>query len=97
MKKTYLQAGEGYEMKCTEQELINNLIEMYTYHFKQAREIQDKMVDEEFISEDDLYNLGKENGAIDAVSAIMLSVIGGGDMYDIWIKTLDWLDNEKVK
>ena len=106
--QNYLTAGEGYEMKCSEQELISNLIEMYTYYFKEANQLHEKFFDErveeaETKDEEDInayeinsYRLGKADGAVETLSEILLSVLGGGNMYDIWHKTMMWVNKSYI-
>ena len=86
--QTYKQASEGYEPKCSVEEVLNNLIEMYTYHFKLAAE-----ADRDDPKKD--YEVGRADGAMEAIQAILLAVVGGGQMYDIWQSTLKWVHSEE--
>lgn len=92
--KSYKQAGEGYTIKCSADEVFNNLVEMYTYNFKLA-------VDLSRDSEINDYNIGKADGAVEVLSALLLSMVGGGQMFDIWQSTLRWacsnLDSKSIQ
>ena len=94
--KTYLTAAEGFKIK-DQQQLISDIIELYTYHYKQATDLHNKLydadIDDEDISEaeENAYILGKADGANEILSAIILSAFGGGVAYDIWQKTMEWI------
>ena len=68
-----------------EEKLKNDLVEVYTYNFKKATESNRESKDPEVS-----YQIGKYDGAVEAMEAIMLQVFGGQAMYEIWQKTLEW-------
>lgn len=72
------------EMKCTEEELMNSLVECYTYWLKKA---VDYMPDDDSESP---YEAAQAIGATEALQAIMLQVFGGKTFYEIWEKTMTW-------
>ena len=75
-------------MNCTEDKLKNDLVELYTYYFKrsaQARHGNTPLL---------AYETGKNDGAVEALGAIMLQVFGGRRMYEIWQKTMEWANKE---
>lgn len=74
------------KMKCTEEKLMNDLVEVYTYHYKRAVEMDRG----DSQNANHAYELGKEDGAVEALSAIMLQVFGGKAFYEIWTKTMEW-------
>lgn len=95
MAKNYKSAGSGYTVKCSEDEIVNTLVELYTYRFKEARDIDATIDDDMDISEIDpekAFELGMAQGAVDALSNVLLAVLGGGQMFDIWQSTISWLD-----
>lgn len=74
-------------MKIKEDELKNTLIEVYSYHFKQAVD-NDGLRDSK--NPEDAYQIGKHDGAVEAMEAIMLQVFGGKQLFEIWQKTMEW-------
>lgn len=66
-------------MKCTEQELIKNLKELHEYYWNLGK----KLHASDSKSPNHAYETGKADGALEAVDAILLSVIGGKEMYKI--------------
>lgn len=79
------------KMKCTEAELMNMLVECYTYYFKRVAD------GERNLAEDDVpgYALAKDEGNLEALGAIMLQVFGGKKYYEIWEKTMEWANQEE--
>lgn len=78
-------------MRITEEQLKNDLVECYTFYFRQAR----RFYDQEDMSEDELYLCVKADGAVEALNAIMLQVFGGKEFGEIWSMTLNWLDAQE--
>lgn len=79
------------KMKCTEEKMMNDLIELYTYYFKRAAEEDRKAAR----NENQIYEIGKNDGAVEALGAIMLQVFGGKAMYEIWKKTMEWVNDKQ--
>ena len=80
-------------MKCTEEKLMNDLVETYSYHFKRAVELGRG----DSKNAQHAYELGKEDGAVEALGTIMLQVFGGKVFYEIWQKTMKWANEEDKK
>lgn len=92
--KMYLSAGDGFELKTDfkSSELINDFVEMYTFEFKKAYEA-DREVKK---SVNKAYEVGKFDGAVEALSVLGLQILGGKQMYELWRATSDWCNkNEK--
>lgn len=75
-------------MRITEGKLKNDLVEAYTFYFRQAR----RFYDQEEMTEEEQYRCAKADGAVEALGAIMLQVFGGKEFGKIWEMTLNWLD-----
>ena len=91
----YLMPNEQFKVKCTDQELIQDLIELYTYWYKIANETHKEFVDKfdnDELEASDSYYIGQADGALEALSEIMLTVLGGGVTYDVWQKTMEWIN-----
>lgn len=80
-------------MKIKENELKNVLIEVYSYHFRQAI-VKDRLRDSD--NPDDAYEIGKHDGAVQAMEAIMLQVFGGEQLFEIWQKTMKWATKSQI-
>lgn len=78
--------ADDFEMQCTPEYLMQSLIEVYTYHFKQASDKEKRNAKDP----ETCYQVGKHDGAVEAIGAIMLPVFGGAMMYQIWEKTKEW-------
>lgn len=70
-------------MKPTEEQLKQNLEEMYSYYFKLAQEAESKPDGAELSSEEE-----KAFGAVDAIGAIYLFCFGGRAMMELWLKNV---------
>lgn len=83
---------ENITMKCTEKQMMNALVELYTWNYKKAMAWYEKHDEKEEVTveEADAYEIGKHNGAIEALSAVMLQVFGGRAYGEIWGKTVEW-------
>lgn len=82
----YMMLGDDFKMKCTPELLMQSLIEIYTYHYKKA-------CDKEMRNATDAetcYQVGKHDGAVEAIGAVMLAVFGGKMTYSIWQKAMKW-------
>lgn len=67
-------------MNCSEDYLVAQLKQMHEYHWKRAKELEaEKEKGRPYSS----YEMGRENGSLDTVDAILLAVIGGREMYKI--------------
>lgn len=86
MSREYLGAGE-YSLVCEEEDLINAMVEVYTCYFKRAAN-GDRDSDDPEVN----YEVGKNDGAVDAVGAILLKAIGGREFYKLWERTIKWAD-----
>lgn len=84
----YLTAGENFKVKCSDQALISSLVELYSYHFKKAVELEDSPV-----TAKDAYTFGVHDGATKALEAILLLTLGGRATYEIWEKTMKWANS----
>jgi hypothetical protein len=67
-------------MRFTEEELKQNLEEMYSYYFKLAQEAESKPDGAELSFEEE-----KAFGAVDAICAIYLFCFGGEAMTKLWL------------
>lgn len=81
---------ENPKMKCSEEKLMNDLVELYSYYFKRSVENNRK----DLRSDSQFYELGKDDGAVEALGAVMLQVFGGKAMYEIWNKAMVWANKE---
>ena len=79
-------------MKITEEKLKNALIEVYSYHFKKAVD-NDDLRDSK--NPEDAYQIGKHDGAVEAIEVIMLQIFGGQMMFEIWQKTMKWANGDE--
>ena len=91
----YLFASDDIKKVCADNDLISDLIQSYTYYAKRAVAIEDKQAqadenDEPYGDDFDDYELGRAVGAQDALGAILITVVGGKQMYEIWEKTMKW-------
>lgn len=77
-------------MNCTEDKLKNDLVELYTYYFKRSAQ----MSRGDSQNANHAYEVGKNDGAVEALGAIMLQVFGGKMLYEIWQKTMEWANKE---
>lgn len=68
-------------MRFTEEELKQNLEEMYSYYFKLAQKADNKPMGAELSFEEE-----KAFGAVDAIGAIYLFCFGGRAMMELWLK-----------
>lgn len=80
-------------MKITEEKLKDDLIQIYTYHFKQAVD-KDELRDSK--NPEEAYEIGKHDGAVEAIEAVMLQVFGGKQLFEIWQKTMRWANDGKI-
>jgi hypothetical protein len=71
-------------MRFTEEELKQNLEEMYSYYLKLAQEAERKPEDAELFVEE-----AKAFGAVDAIGAIYLFCFGGKAMMELWLKNCE--------
>lgn len=79
-------------MKVTETDLEKMLIEAYEYTFRKSRDAfreEDDDMREYTKEENKAYQLGKINGEHEAFSSILLQVIGGKRLYELWTKLID--------
>lgn len=81
----FMLASDELEKKCSDTELIESLVELYSYNFKKSHD-----ADRE--NQDEFYNIGRTDGAVDALSAVLLKVLGGREMYNLWQRVIDWAD-----
>ena len=75
-KMNYRILGEGFTMQCKEQDLLRDLVEAYSYYYK--------------IAQTEGPDGTRAEGAVEALSAIMLKVFGGPAFYKIWESTMEW-------
>lgn len=75
-------------MRISEEQLKNDLVECYTFYFRQAR----RFYEQEEMTEEEQYMCAKADGGVEALSSIMLQVFGGKEFGEIWSMTLNWLD-----
>lgn len=64
--------------------------ELYKYYFFRRRFYTDS------VSEEAEYEVGKADGALEAISALYLDKFGGKAMMNLWLKTLNEADNKDV-
>lgn len=74
------------EMKCTAEQLRQNLEEMYVWYYRRARELLSIEVDKWTV--DDASEAGKATEGMDAIASIYLVTFGGKALYKMWMKTL---------
>ena len=86
--------SEGFTMQCTESALIETLIELYSYNVKRTIQLIDNLEQTEWADADSIYEAGKANGAVDALSVILFQVLGGKEFYQVWEKTMHWANKE---
>ena len=85
-------------MLVTEDALKNSLTEMYTYYFKLSRDFYNKRPEGEpltALEPSNAYEIGKYNGAIDVLGAVLVMVCGGKEYLEIWQATLKWCDSNE--
>lgn len=85
MTSKFMFASDELEKKCSDTELIESLVELYSYNFKKSHD-----ADRE--NKDEFYNIGRTDGAVDVLSAVLLKVLGGREMYNLWMRVIDWAD-----
>lgn len=67
-----------------EEVVKNELVELYSWYFLQARKhVKENEEALRFVNADD-YKAGKLAGAVEALEAVMLQLIGGKELYKIW-------------
>lgn len=85
--KKYLSAPASMKMRCRKSKIVNDIAEAYSYNFRKAR-----IIDRE--DKDNAYEAGRLDGAVEVLSALLLSVAGGKEYYDFWEKTIAWAREE---
>lgn len=72
---------------------------MYMHYFKKAREYYDSHSEDEELTEKEreIYELGKNHGAVEAIQAINLMMFGGRNTFDTWMSTLAELAEDEGK
>ena len=64
--------GENLQMKRSVPELMNDLVDMYKYHFEEA--CNEDLRNSEDVN--DIYEVGKHDGAVEAIGSLIKSVFG---------------------
>ena len=64
--------GENLQMKRSVPELMNDLVDMYKYHYEEACN-EDLRNSEDA---NDIYEVGKHDGAVEAIGSLIKSVFG---------------------
>ena len=82
-------------MKITDEKLKNDLVEMYTYYFKRSVEESEGRDLLSEVTPEQAWNIGKCDGAVEALGAIMLQIFGGQMMFEIWQKTMKWANGDE--
>lgn len=88
----FLFANENIEMKCSENELIDALVELYTFNYKLSQK-----ADRETLDAAQTYQVGTYDGAVTALGAILLKVVGGHQYLDMLERIGEWVENGNVK
>lgn len=70
-------------MKITEKQLIETLKELHDYYWNLGK----KFYASDSQSATHAYKAGKADGALEAVDAILLQVIGGKEMFEVLAKS----------
>ena len=87
-------------MKTTSgQDLKKELEELYIYYFGEGRKQTEKNEDKDFElteRDTDFYMEGKFSGALDAVSAIYLSLFGGKETMQLWHRALAKFEKDET-
>lgn len=77
-------------MRMSKEQLKSHLAECYKYHLKKSMALRmDKSV-----STEDAYELGKHDGALNMVGAIMLLCFGGEETFNLWQECRDQVEED---
>jgi len=79
-------------MRINELQLKQHLTDSYQYHFLKAKELHEA---DEVTTIQQAYDLGRHDGAMNMVGAILLLCFGGKETFDIWQLVRSWAEDNK--